>query len=181
MLTRAVVRQPICNFLTHQDLKKIVNRTLEHYHQRDRIIFVMRKNMKLNARGAEEFWAGTRDHDVSQNIAAMLQYIEGEPRFTILDFGCGPGRDLKVVAELGHIAVGLEGAAHFADMARAYSGCEVWQQDFLKLDLPNNYFDGVFANAALFHVPSQELPRVLLELHASLKPSGSVQLKSARS
>jgi hypothetical protein len=43
-----------------------------------------------------------------------------------------------VVAELGHIAVGLEGAAHFADMARAYGGCEVWQQDFLKLDLPDN-------------------------------------------
>jgi hypothetical protein len=77
-----------------------------------------------------------------QNIATMLQYIEGEPRFTILDFGCGPGRDLKVVAELGHIAAGLEGAAHFADTARAYSGCEVWQQDFLKLDLPDNYFDG---------------------------------------
>ena len=33
-------------------------------------------------------------------------------------------------------------------------------------------FDGVFANAALFHVPSQELPRVLLELHATLKPGG---------
>jgi len=108
--------------LNAQDLKRIVNLTLEHYNQR-----------------AEEFWAGTRDHDVSQNIAAMLQYIEGRPRFTILDFGCGPGRDLKVVAELGHIAVGLEGAAHFADMARAYSGCEVWQQDFLKLDLPDNY------------------------------------------
>jgi hypothetical protein len=39
-------------------------------------------------------------------------------------------------------------------------------QDFLKLDLPDNYFDGVFANAALFPVPSQELPSVLLELHA---------------
>ena len=141
--------------LNSQGLETIVNRTLEHYNQR-----------------AEEFWAGTRDHDVSQNIAAMLQYIEGEPRFTILDFGCGPGRDLKVVAELGHIAVGLEGAAHFADMARAHSGCEVWQQDFLKLDLPRDRFDGVFANAALFHVPSQELPHVLLELHASLKPAG---------
>jgi hypothetical protein len=35
-------------------------------------------------------------------------------------------------------------------MARVYSGCEVWQQDFLKLDLPHNHFDGVFANAALF-------------------------------
>jgi SAM-dependent methyltransferase len=54
----------------------------------------------------------------------------------------------------------------------AHSGCEVWQQDFLKLDLPDNHFDGVFANAVLFHIPSQELPRVLLELKASLKPGG---------
>jgi len=141
--------------LNPQDVKKIAHLTLEHYNQR-----------------AEDFWEGTRGHNVSQNIAALLQYIESEPRFMILDFGRGPGRDLKVFAGLGHIAVGLEGAAHFAAMARAHSGCEVWQQDFLELDLPDNHFDGVFANAALFHVPSQELPRVLLELHASLKPGG---------
>ena len=141
--------------LTPQDLKKIADLTLDHYNER-----------------AEEFWQGTRTHDVSQNIAALLQWIEGEPPFTILDFGCGPGRDLKVFAELGHIAVGLEGAAHFAAMARANSGCDVWQQDFLTLDLPDDHFDGVFANAALFHVPSQELPRVLLQLHACLKPGG---------
>jgi SAM-dependent methyltransferase len=121
---------------------------------------------------AEDFWQGTRDHDVSQNIAALLQYIEGTPPFTILDFGCGPGRDLKAFVERGHIAVGLEGAAPFAAMAREHSGCEVWQQDFLKLNLPENYFDGVFANASLFHIPSQELPRVLLELRATLKPGG---------
>ena len=101
-----------------------------------------------------------------------MQCIEGEPPFTILDFGCGPGRDLKVFAELGHVAVGLEGAAHFAAMAHAHTGCEIWQKDFLKLDLPDHRFDGVFANASLFHVPSRELPRVLLELHASLKPRG---------
>ncbi len=141
--------------LSPQDLAKIASVTLEHYDQR-----------------AEDFWRGTRDHDVSQNITALLQHIEGDPPFTILDFGCGPGRDLKVFAELGHVAVGLEGAANFAAMARAHSGCEVWQQDFLKLDLPDNHFDGVFANAALFHVPSQELPRVLLELRATLKPGG---------
>ena len=141
--------------LSPQDLKEIADLTLGHYDER-----------------AEAFWQGTRDHDVSQNIAALLQRIEGEPPFTILDFGCGPGRDLKVFAELGHVAVGLEGAAHFAAMARAHSGCEVWQQDFLALDLPDNHFDGVFANAALFHVPSQELPRVLLQLHACLKPGG---------
>ena len=137
------------------DLEQVTDRTLDHYNRR-----------------AEAFWQGTRDHDVSQNIDALLQRIAGEPPFTILDFGCGPGRDLKVLAERGHIAIGLEGAAHFAAMARAHSGCEVWQQDFLKLDLPDSRFDGIFANAALFHVPGQELPRVLLQLHASLKPGG---------
>ena len=121
---------------------------------------------------AEDFFAGTRDHDVRQNMDAMLQHIEGAAPSTILDFGCGPGRDLKAFRALGHIAVGLEGADRFADMARAYSGCAVWQQDFLALDLPAEYFDGVFANASLFHVPSQALQRVLQELHATLKPRG---------
>ena len=141
--------------LDSHDLEKLVERTLKHYEE-----------------GAEDFWEGTRDHNVSQNIIALLQHIEGEPPFAILDFGCGPGRDLRVFAEFGHIAVGLEGAVRFVTMARAYSGCEVWQQDFLKLRLPDHHFDGVFANAALFHVPSQELPRVLLELRATLRPGG---------
>lgn len=141
--------------LTEQELEHIASVTLQHYDQ-----------------SAEDFWQGTRAHDVSQNIAALLQHIEGEPPHTILDFGCGPGRDLEVFTELGHIAIGLEGAAQFSAMARDHSGCEVWQQDFLKLNLPQHHFDGVFANAALFHVPGQELPRVLRELHATLKPGG---------
>ena len=138
-----------------QDLEKIADLTLENYNRR-----------------AEEFWQGTRDHDVSQNITALLRFIAAAPPFTILDFGCGPGRDLKVFASLGHVAIGLEGAARFAAMARAHSGCEVWQQDFLALDLPAAKFDGIFANASLFHVPSQELPRVLRQLHIALKPGG---------
>ena len=137
------------------DPDKISSQTLEHYNQR-----------------AEDFREGTRDHDVSQNIAALLAHIEAEPPFTILDFGCGPGRDLTTFAGLGHVAIGLDGAARFAEMARTASGCEVWLQDFLKLDLPDGHFDGVFANAALFHVPWQVLPRVLRHLYATLKPGG---------
>jgi SAM-dependent methyltransferase len=137
------------------DLQKISALTLEHYNER-----------------AADFRQGTQDHDVSQNIAALLDHIEARPPFTILDFGCGPGRDLKTFAGLGHVAIGLEGAARFVEMARADSGCEVWQQDFLGLNLPPARFDGVFANASLFHVPSRELPRVLGHLHATLKPGG---------
>jgi len=141
--------------LTPDELSRITARTLEDYDRR-----------------ARQFWEGTRDHDVSQNVAALLQYIEAAPPFTILDFGCGPGRDLKTFQQLGHRVIGLEGSGQLATMARAYSGCEVLQQDFLQLDLPANHFDGVFANAALFHVPSQELERVLRQLRATLKAGG---------
>lgn len=146
--------------LNPQDLEKISTLTLNYYDQH-----------------AEDFFAGTRNHDVSQNIVSLLHYIEVEPPFNILDFGCGPGRDLKELTKMGHIAAGLDGSKCFAAMARDYSRCKVWQQDFLKLDLPTKHFDGVFANASLFHVPSQALPRILRELHMTLKP-GAVLFSS---
>jgi len=121
---------------------------------------------------AEAFFEATRDHDVSQNQAALLRHIEGQPPLAILDFGCGPGRDLKAFQSQGHQPVGLDGSARFVEMARAYSGCEVLHQDFLKLDLPKARFDGVFANASLFHVPRAEIGRVLGELRQALKPRG---------
>ncbi|MCX7256677.1 MAG: class I SAM-dependent methyltransferase [Polaromonas sp.] len=124
------------------------------------------------ASNASAFWEGTRHHDVSQNIAALLQAIDAPPPFKLLDFGCGPGRDLKTFKELGHQPTGLEGAAPLAAMARAHSGCEVLGQNLLNLDLPPAQFDGVFANAVLFHVPSLALPTVLKQLQASLKPGG---------
>lgn len=141
--------------LEAQDLAQITDTTLGHYNQ-----------------VAEDFREGTRDHDVSQNIAALLRHIEGPSPWQILDFGCGPGRDLKTFSAMGHVAVGLDGSERFAQMARADTGCEVWQQNFLELDLPAERFDGIFANAVLFHVPKQELPRVLAQLHTALKPGG---------
>jgi SAM-dependent methyltransferase len=121
-------------------------------------------------RAAEAYRVGTEDHDVSQNRGALLDAIEGDVPYSILDLGCGPGRDLQYFRSLGHDAVGLEGSSRFVEMARAVSGCEVLHQDFLTMALPESRFDGVFANASLFHVPSQELPRVLVELFETLKP-----------
>jgi len=107
---------------------------------------------------ADAFWTGTRDHDVDQNRQALLRHIEGQAPLRILDFGCGPG--------------GLDGSIRFCEMAREHTDCEVLHQDMLALDLPASEFDGVFANASLFHVPTQELPRVLRQLRATLRPRG---------
>lgn len=136
-------------------MKDISQRTLAHYQ-----------------RNAEAFRRGTWDHDVRQNIEALLRHLPARPGLAILDFGCGPGRDLLAFKALGHAPVGLDGCPAFVDMAREASGCEVWRQDFLALDLPAQRFDGIFANASLFHIPAADLPRVLGQLRDSLKPGG---------
>jgi len=141
--------------LTPQELEALSKRTLAHYND-----------------SAESFWAGTRDHDVSQNYAAFLGAIEGTSPHRVLDFGCGPGRDLAYFRSLGHDAVGLDGATRFVEMARDHTGCEVLHQRFLELSLPRESFDGIFANASLFHVPTSQLTRVLGELHDALVPRG---------
>lgn len=141
--------------LSPEQLENVEKTTLSHYNNR-----------------AQSFWLGTKAHDVSQNYRALLSQFEYGVSLDILDFGCGPGRDVGHFKSLGHRPVGLDGSQEFCEMARQYSGCEILCQAFLALDLPTAAFDAVFANASLFHVPSQELPRILLELHACLRPGG---------
>jgi SAM-dependent methyltransferase len=141
--------------LASGELSEITRRTLNHY---DNV--------------AVDFWEGTKDHDVVQNRQALLRNISATPPYKILDFGCGPGRDLIAFKTHGHVPVGLDGSLAFTEMAREKSGCEVLHQDFLTLNLAPHIFDGVFANASLFHIPEQELPRVLRELWTTLKPRG---------
>ncbi|MES2295804.1 MAG: class I SAM-dependent methyltransferase [Pseudomonadota bacterium] len=138
----------------------------------DDIDTITRATLAYYERNAQQFFEGTLGHDVSQNIDALLGAMRGADPHIVLDLGCGPGRDLKALRARGQHAIGVDGSARFVAMARAYSGCQVWQQDFVALDLPRDFFDGVFANAALFHVPSAALPKVLGELYASLKAGG---------
>lgn len=148
---------------TATDLQTITRKTLQHYDD-----------------NATSFREGTAHHDVIQNINALLAEISGSPPYRILDFGCGPGRDLIQFMALGHQPVGLDGSRAFVTMAQQISGCEVLLQDFLALDLHASHFDGVFANASLFHVPKQELPRVLQALWETLKPGGTLFASNPR-
>jgi SAM-dependent methyltransferase len=134
------------------------HRTVAHYEQ-----------------SAVEFQQGTKDHDVTQNYAALLDAIRdggATTPYTILDVGCGPGRDLAYFGSLGHEAVGLDGSQAFVEQAQNDTGCKVLKQNFLNMDLPPGAFHGIFANASLFHVPSDNLSHVLNQLAETLKPNG---------
>lgn len=140
---------------THEELEAATAQTLAYYNGR-----------------AETFKEGTWTHDVSQNYEALLSALQTPAPYKILDFGCGPGRDLLFFRSKGHTVTGLDGAEAFVRMAREVSGCEVLHQNFLHLSLPEAHFDGIFANASLFHVPSQELAQVLSKLLHALVPGG---------
>ena len=139
----------------HVDLEEIENLTLGHYEN-----------------NAESFRIGTKDHDVSQNIEAFLGALPKCKQLDILDFGCGPGRDLNVFKQMGHRPTGLDGSKEFCKMTQKLSKFPILHQKFLHLELEDNSFDGVFANASLFHVPSLELSRVLKEIHSALRKGG---------
>lgn len=128
---------------------------------------------------ATSFREGTWNHDVSENrnaLVAVMPKIPGK----ILDLGCGPGRDLIAFQRQGHIVIGLDATPAFVDMAKTLSGCEVWQQSFLQMDLPSEYFDGIFANASLIHVPRAELIKVLQDLRKSLVCGGAIVMSMCR-
>ncbi len=141
---------------THKT-KDITDQTISHYTE-----------------NAQNFFEGTIDHDVSQNINALLEALSEHftAPYQILDFGCGPGRDLRALSERGHHPIGLDGCPAFCEMARKFAGVKVWHQNFTELDLPMDHFHGIFANASLFHVPKIELPQVMDKLAASLKVHG---------
>ncbi len=128
---------------------------------------------------AESFRDGTWDHDVSQNRDSLVRFLPKNPG-KILDIGCGPGRDLVAFKQQGHTVVGLDATPAFVEMAQQVSGCEVWQQSFLSLDLPGETFDGIFANASLIHVPRDEMVRVLEDLQRSLVPDGVIVMSMCR-
>jgi SAM-dependent methyltransferase len=146
-----------------EQLRALAQRTLANYQSR-----------------AEAFWEGTRDHDVRQNIEALLAALPPRQGLRILDLGCGPGRDLMALRDMGHAPVGLDGCPAFVRQAREQSGCPVLEQSFFELSLPPESFDGVFANASLFHVPRATLPRVLGELRAALAPGGALFCSNPR-
>jgi SAM-dependent methyltransferase len=120
-------------------------------------------------------------HDTAQCRTAFLMAVSaavsGRIPLKLLDLGCGPGRDLTAFAAAGHDVTGLEGSPSLAAIARQNSGCPVIETDLLAdwphADaLPCQAFDGVFANAVLFHIPTHDLPQLLQRIAGCLRPGG---------
>lgn len=114
---------------------------------------------------------GTRSDNIS-TPKHLSKFIAELPRTaTVLDLGCGTGRDTLALIEEGFNVTAVDGSAAMAREAEKRIGRPVRVQLFEDLD-DTNAFDGIWANASLLHVPRAGLPNVLARVHRALKPGG---------
>lgn len=90
---------------------------------------------------------------------------------SILDLGCGSGRDSLAFYENEFEVTPLDGSEEMCALAEIHTDLEVLHMTFDELDF-DEVFDGVWACASLLHVPEDEMPDVLKKIGQALKPGG---------
>jgi len=94
------------------------------------------------------------------------------PGASVLDIGCGSGRDLLMLRQQGFVPTGFERSKGLASLARGFSGCNVMEGDFETFDFSKLSFDAILASGALVHIPHHRLAGVLTNIKQALAPSG---------
>jgi cyclopropane fatty-acyl-phospholipid synthase-like methyltransferase len=131
----------------------------------------MSETLNYYNENSEAFINNTRDVDFSdtQNLFMDLVPHGG----TILDFGCGSGRDAKCFLDHGYVVDATDGSKELCISASKFTGIEVKHMLFQDLDEHNKY-DGIWACSSILHLSSEELPPVLNKMAAALKDKGII-------
>ena len=107
--------------------------------------------------------------DVSEFRGRFLSYLE--PHSSILDLGCGSGRDLMAFTDAGFTATGVDSAEDMCAIARRQSGCKVYNTSF-EAFTPCRQHDGIWAMASLVHMSDKDMPKALDHMWSWLKKGG---------
>ena len=118
---------------------------------------------------SKQFVHDTQDVKFTEIQDYFLSYLK--PGASILDFGCGSGRDTKYFLGKGYSVEAIDGSEELVKIARANTGIDVKQMLFQDLNETERY-DGIFACASILHVPYTELPDIMKRMHQALKQSG---------
>ncbi len=92
---------------------------------------------------------------------------------SILDFGCGAGRDIRVFIDHGYEVEAIDGSEKLCKLASEYTGIQVKQMLFQDLKEVERY-DGIWACSSILHIPSKELTDVIRKMSAALKHNGII-------
>ena len=122
---------------------------------------------------SQEFFESTVTADMTPLYEHFLKYVSSGS--TILDFGCGSGRDTKAFLEMGYHVVAIDGSEELCRLASDYTGIKVKCMDFMELNSFDSY-DAIWACASLLHVPSTNLPILLSKMKNALRGNGIIHM-----
>lgn len=108
--------------------------------------------------------------DPSPFLSLLTRHLPG--RATVLDVGCGSGRDLCWLSRRGYSVTGFERSPGLARLAGQNSGCHVIEGDFHNHDFSRITFDAIVLIGSLVHLQPHELPKILIKLKKGLNPDG---------
>ena len=118
---------------------------------------------------AEQFFSSTLRVDMSPIYERFLNGLA--PSASILDAGCGSGRDARAFAELGFTVSAFDASDELAKRASEHCGFAVDVRRFEDVDEVAQY-DAIWCCASLLHVPLSDMHGVLSKLWAALKAGG---------
>lgn len=120
----------------------------------------------------QQYFESTVDIDPAAFLTPLTGFLK--PRATILDVGCGSGRDLLWLRQHGFRPTGQEQAPSLARLARNHAGCEVIEADFCRYDFGSRVFDALVFVGSLVHQPRDAVPGILRSTCRSLVAGGHV-------
>ncbi len=120
---------------------------------------------------AQNFFSETRLLNLEELYKPFLMLIPKGG--SILDAGCGSGRDIKYFSRNGYDVSAFDSSSELCRLAFELTGQSVANSSFVDFHF-NKSFDGIWACASLLHLPKKEMPDVFKRFHDALSPDGVV-------
>ena len=117
--------------------------------------------------------AGRDLHGVRLGYRAEFLRRLGERSHTVLEVGCGPGKDAREFVAAGHSYVGLDLSVVHAGYTRD-AGAPALQASLMALPVADDAVDAAWTMSTYMHVPSGAIEAAVAELCRVGRPGGLV-------
>ena len=121
---------------------------------------------------AEEYQKATLRIDPTPFLSPLASRLP--PASSVLDVGCGVGRDLIWLKNKGFSVCGLEQSQNLLRLAKKNSGCKIIEADFSNFDFSNFSFDALIAIGSLVHLPHDQFSVVFMSIIGAVNTSGLI-------